>query len=100
MDPELQRLSLLGRPLPRAFTRRVVVIGPSEAMPIVEADWRDALVVVERGEIEVECSAGGRRCFSSGSVLWFEGLGLRTVHNTGSEPVTLAAVSRRGDPTA
>jgi hypothetical protein len=34
-----------------------------------ETDWQDAIVVVERGEIEVECLGGRRRRFESGDVL-------------------------------
>lgn len=42
------RLSFLGRPPPRGLELRVVVLGPGCELPFDEAEWRDALVVVER----------------------------------------------------
>jgi hypothetical protein len=60
-----------------------------------ETDWQDAIVVVERGEIEVECLGGSRRRFESGDVLWLIGLPFRTVRNRGREGALLVAVSRR-----
>ena len=86
-------LSLEG-PLPPAFRRRVTVLAPGETRPYDEEDWRDALVVVRRGEVELECLAGGRRAFRAGDVLFLVGLSLRALHNRGAEPVVLVAVSR------
>ena len=70
---------------------------PGESRPSGDADWRDALVIVERGDVELECAAGGRRRFSGGAVLWLEGIDLRVLHNVGDGPVVLLAVSRRRD---
>jgi hypothetical protein len=77
------------------FRRRTVVLGPGESRPSGDAEWRDALVVVERGDVELECAAGGRRRFSGGAVLWLAGIDLRVLHNVGDEAVVLLAVSRR-----
>ncbi len=62
-----------------------------------EAEWRDALVVVERGEIELECLGGSRHRFRRGDVLWLTGLPLRVLRNRGLVPAVLTAVSRRSD---
>ena len=70
---------------------------PGQSRPSGDAEWRDALVIVERGDVELECAAGGRRRFSGGAVLWLEGIDLRVLHNVGDEPVVLLAVSRRRD---
>jgi hypothetical protein len=96
MDGTRERLSFLERPLPPAFELRVVVIAPGRERPYDEAEWRGALVVVEQGEIELECVAGGRMGCNSGAVLWLVGLPLRALHNPGPEPAVLAAVARRG----
>jgi hypothetical protein len=77
------------------FERRVVVVAPGRPRPYDAAEWRDAIVVVERGEIEVEGRAGGRARFGAGAVVWLEGLPLRALHSRGGEPVVLVAVSRR-----
>ena len=60
------------------FERRIVSVPPGGALDYDEADWRDALVLVVRGEIEL----GGER-FGRGSVLSLAGLPLRALHNRG-----------------
>jgi hypothetical protein len=87
-------LSLLGRPLPPAFELHVVVVPPGGARPFDAAEWRDALVVVERGEIELEWLSGERRRLGTGAVLWLDGLSLRALHNRRREPAVLVAASR------
>jgi hypothetical protein len=79
------------------FRRRSIVLEPGESRPSGDAEWRDALVIVERGDVELECSAGGRRRFCGGAVLWLENIDLRVLHNVGDGPVVLLAVSRRRD---
>jgi hypothetical protein len=73
------------------------VLESGQSRPSGDAEWRDALVIVERGDVELECAAGGRRRFSGGAVLWLEGIDLRMLHNVGDEPAVLLAVSRRRD---
>jgi hypothetical protein len=77
------------------FARRHVVLDPGDRRPYEPAEWDDALVIVKRGEIDVECRAGGRMRFVAGDVLWFTGLPLRSLHNPGLDPAVLVAVSRR-----
>jgi quercetin dioxygenase-like cupin family protein len=90
-----ERLSFLGRLLPSGFEMRVVVVDPGDTRAYRESDWRDALVVVERGEIQLEASGGGRRVFATGDVLCLVGLSLQAIHNRGLEPAVLVAVSRK-----
>jgi hypothetical protein len=94
MDDD-EPISLLTRPLSPSFARRVLVVAPGRAHAYDAADWHDALVVVEGGEIELEGRDGGRECFASGAVLWLTGLPLRALWNRGREPAVLVAVSRR-----
>jgi uncharacterized cupin superfamily protein len=88
-------MSVEGGPRPRAFTRREVVLGPGDRRAYDAAEWRDALVIVKRGELDIECRAGGRMRLVAGDMLWFAGLPLRALENHGSEPVVLMSVSRR-----
>lgn len=81
-------------PLPAAFRRTVTVLAPGGTRPYDDEEWRDALVVVRRGEIELECLAGGRRAFREGDVLFLAGLSLQALHNPGGEPAVLVAVAR------
>jgi len=89
------QVSFLERPLPPAFELRAVAVAPGCERAYQEAEWRDSLVVVERGEIELQCRHGYRRRFGRGDVLWLVGLPLRTLHNRGHEPALVVAVSRR-----
>jgi hypothetical protein len=90
------RLSIAGRALPPAFVRREVTVAPGAERPYDPAEWRDALVVVERGEIQLECQAGHLARFRRGDILWLTGLPLRVLRNDGPEPAVLVAVARRG----
>jgi hypothetical protein len=87
-----------GGRLPPWLEVREIGVAPASSRPYREAEWVDALVLVERGEIELECLSGGRRRFGRGDVLWLVGLPLRALHNRGPEPALLVAVSRRGRP--
>ena len=81
-----------GRP---AFDVRAVAVAPGCERAYDEAEWRDAMVSVTCGEVELECLSGHRHRLRSGDVLWLAGLPVRTLHNPGLEPVLLVAVSRR-----
>lgn len=95
MDAERFRLPLLGRRLPPAFVRRVVVLAPGHTRVYDEAEWRGALVVLEHGQIELEGLDGSRHSFGRGDILWLERLPLRALHNCGHRPAVLVAISRR-----
>lgn len=94
-DAEGHRLSFLGRRLPAAFEAREIALSPGHRRAYDEAEWRDALVVLERGEIELECVGGARQPLQRGAVVWLTGLPVRALHNRGSEVAVLVAVSRR-----
>ena len=96
MDADQAPLSFLGRLLPPAFARRVVVLAPGHTRPYDGAEWRGALVVVEHGQIELEGLDGSRRRFGRGDILCLDSLPLRALHNRGRRPAVLAAVSRAG----
>jgi hypothetical protein len=95
MDEPGGRLSFLGRRLPRRFELRAIAVAPGSARPCRELDWRDALVVVERGEIEVVCLGGGCRRFQRGAILSLAQLPLRALRNPGDGDALLLAVTRR-----
>jgi quercetin dioxygenase-like cupin family protein len=92
---DAEPITFLGRPLGPSFRARVVTIAPGARMRYVEADWHDALVVVEDGEVHLECREGSHRRFATGDVLWLTGLGLRALSNPGTGTAVLVAVSRR-----
>jgi hypothetical protein len=79
---------------PPGFARRVVTIEPGGVLAYDEAAWLDAIVVVEDGDVVLECVSGGSRRFRRGDILWLAGLPLRCVRNPGGIRTRLLAVSR------
>ena len=92
--PDDAPVTFRGRPLGPAFRHREITITPGRAQLYDAAEWRDALVVVEQGEVHLECRAGRFRSFARGAVLCLTGLPLRALHNRGTEPAVLVAVWR------
>ena len=82
------------RPAP-AFEWRAVAVAPGGSRAYDAAEWQDAMVVVERGAVDLECLHGTPCRFERGDVLWLAGLPLRALHNRGGEPAVLIAVARR-----
>jgi uncharacterized protein len=86
--------SFLERTVPAAFAVKVVALAPGDERPYDSDEWCDAIVVVERGELELECASGARRSYAQGSVLWLSGLPLRALRSGGYESVLLVAIAR------
>jgi hypothetical protein len=76
------------------FRRWTTVLEPGAWQVFDPAEWRDALVIIESGALELHCSRGGHRRFDTGAMLCFLGLGLRALHNPGVEETVLVAISR------
>ena len=72
-----------------------MTISPGGIRPYRETEWRDALVIVEAGEVALECTRGGRTTFRAGDVLWLVDVPVVRMCNDGVEPVVIVAVSRR-----
>ena len=84
-------------PGPR-FERRVVVVGPGAARAYDARAWRDAIGMVEHGEIEVEGRAGGRARVGAGAVVALDDLPLRALRTVGRDAAVLVAVRRSVSP--
>jgi quercetin dioxygenase-like cupin family protein len=78
-----------------AFMLRAVSVAPGAERAYDEHEWRDALVAVTGGEIELEWLSGTSHRFGRGDLLCLSGLRLRALSNPGREPALLVAVSRR-----
>ena len=89
------RLSFLGTALPPAFELLVVTLAPGRERAYEPLEWRDAIVVVERGTVELEGARGGRERFDRGEMLCVSGIRLRALRNRGPEPAVLSVVRRR-----
>src|SRR3954467_3784951 len=79
------------------FQRRVVGIDAGCSRPYDAAEWRDALVVVSAGVVELEGRSGRRWRFSGGAILWLTDLPVVALHNPGGEVSVITAVLRRDE---
>ena len=79
------------------FLTNEMVLHPGTAHDYEPGEWRDALVLVKTGSIELETRSGVGRTFVAGDVLWLAGLPLRLLRNPGTYPAVLEA-SRRDPP--
>jgi hypothetical protein len=77
------------------FERRRLCIEPGDWRAYEAADWSDSLVILESGQLELEATSGASRTFHGGDILWFAGLPLRRLVNTGDTAVVITAVRRR-----
>jgi quercetin dioxygenase-like cupin family protein len=91
---EPDRISFLGRQCPENFRLSVVIVQPRDDIEWRPADWADALIVVERGELEVELRSGTRAWFREGAILVLAGLSLRRLRNSSRDPLVLSLLSR------
>jgi mannose-6-phosphate isomerase-like protein (cupin superfamily) len=76
------------------FRRRELELAPGEKVRTDARAWRDAIVFLESGEVELECAAGERSRFAVGAVLCFPPP-VRFLRNSGDEPARLITISRR-----
>jgi quercetin dioxygenase-like cupin family protein len=96
--PDAQELSLLGTRLPPHLRLRTVVLPAGDSVAFQRADWVDALVVVELGELEVERGDGTHVTFRTGAILVLDLPDPRWLRNRGAGPLVLSVVSRRRRP--
>lgn len=88
-------LECLARTESPGFEKRIVELGPDELLPFDPAVWRDTIVFVLAGQLEVECTSGARACFRCGAILPVSPLPVRKLRNPAAAPVRLLAISRR-----
>ena len=94
-DSRLDRIrARVTGPLPDGFERWSVSLAPGELKASAAAEWSGALIVVDRGEVEVGCFAGSSATFVAGDVLALSCLPLRWLRNLGPEEARIVAVRR------
>jgi quercetin dioxygenase-like cupin family protein len=85
--------SLAGNRAPPPGCRlRAITIAPGCELTGEAAEWAHALIVVELGELEVECASGGRARFMAGAVLSFRRLDVRWLRNRGDSQAVLLSI--------
>lgn len=73
------------------------VLAPDEELAIDATEWRQALVLVQRGIAKVTCSAGQSALFGAGSVLCLDGPAMRSIAAAGESGVVLMTLRRCAD---
>ncbi len=96
IDPDEIDAERLAREVPARFGKRTVELAPASALAYDASSWRDAIVFVTAGEIELECSSGARRRFRQGDILCLARLPLRLLRNAGTAPARLLVIWRLG----
>jgi len=86
--------ALFRDPLPEGFSKRVFRVAPRLELDLELVFPPDAIVVVEQGELEIECRAGTCRRFRRGSMIPIARLPLAHLRSVGAFPLVLVAVSR------
>jgi len=76
------------------FRRRVVELASDEELVVDASAWRDAIVFLESGEVELECCAGECRRFATGAVLCLRPP-VTVLRNCGADRARLVAITRR-----
>lgn len=89
--------ALFSDPLPDGFAMSVYRAAPGRDLGLEPFPPRDAIVVVEQGELELECRAGACRRFGRGSMIPIARLPVAHLRSTGALPLVLVAVARASD---
>jgi hypothetical protein len=86
---------LWGGPLPPGVRRRSLVIPAGSLHAYRPSDWKEAIVMVQRREIELECAGQPPRRFGRGDLLWLGGPGPGALRNRGPGQAVLVVVSKQ-----
>jgi hypothetical protein len=89
--------ALFRNPLPNGFAKRVYRAAPGRDIDLSPAPPADAIVVVEQGELEIECTAGCRRRFGRGSMIPIARVPVARLRSAGSRTLILVAVACASD---
>jgi hypothetical protein len=93
--PPDEQVSLLDRKLPSWAELRLFAIAPGNTRAYDPAEWLNALVVVERGAIELVELCGRRWRFDRGAILYLADLPVRALCSVGSEVALLSCLTRK-----
>src|SRR5215217_4410622 len=99
LDNDQRPLDLLGtcRSDRIEVSIRILVAGTETAYH--PDDWKDSIVEIEAGAVEIETRHGQAVVFRAGDVFWLAGLPVRALHNRGDIPAVLVTATRRRTPT-
>jgi len=79
----------------RPFALREIALAPGVTRPYRRREWRDALVMIRTGQIDLEDATGAVAHFGAGDILCLAAARLRALRNPGPQPAVVLAISRR-----
>jgi hypothetical protein len=88
-------LSLLALGLPPWFERRTVEIAVGAELGPDDGAWRDEIVSIEAGALDIVAPDGTVLHLDTGAVLFLDGVAHVALRAAGDVPTVLAAVRRR-----
>jgi hypothetical protein len=88
------RLSFIGKQVPGGFQVSVIVIPPRGERQYDAAEWQAALVVVERGCVDLVGDRDHHLLLTPGAALALTRIHLRAIANRGATAAVLSVVSR------
>ena len=91
---DADRPAFLGRRVPDAFGVRRITIPPGAERRSADDEWRGAIVILERGAIDVLDPRGDRRRFAPGDMLCLEWVHCERIVNVGEIVAELVAIDR------
>ena len=98
VDSDQRPLDLLGRCCSGriAVSIRILDVGAETAYR--PDDWKDSIIEIEAGAVEIETRDGEAVEFRAGDVFWLAGLPVLALHNRGDVPAVLVTATRRRAP--
>jgi hypothetical protein len=97
MTADESACALFRDPLPEGFSRHVFRLEPGVEVELEPGTLPDAIVLVERGSLELECQAGTTERFGCGSMIPIARLPFCRLRSLGPGPLVLVAVARASD---
>jgi hypothetical protein len=94
-EDERARHALTSSRLPKGFCRRILRLPPGLELGLERIWARDAIVLVEQGELELEYPAGARGRFGRGSMVPIGPPPVAFLRSVGLDALVVVVVSRQ-----
>ena len=98
LDNEERPLDLLGTCRSGRFEVSIRILDARTETAYQPDDWKDSIIEVEAGAVEIETRHGQAVAFHAGDVFWLAELPVRALHNRGDIPAVLVTATRRRTP--
>src|SRR5215207_5660333 len=98
LDNDQRPLDLLGTCCSNRIEVSIRILDVGAETAYRPDDWKDSIVEIEAGAVEIETCDGQAVALRAGDVFWLAGLPVRALHNRGDIPAVLVRATRRRTP--